>query len=187
MLYALCGFMLVGLWGHLLAWLHPTTCETYLCDVGVPDTHLPLLRAMLLCLPSLLCSTRLTFFSSLHLCMLAYMFMHESVSSTLQSNGTMDTRSKPTFVLLGHPFCLITCLFAPVWLSFFGSFSFNMLSLCLFLCFSAGLFLLLLHVHTWSMDTWSKGVTSLAQAKYGKDASKKTQAHKGQCSIDWGA
>ena len=137
-----------------------TTCEAHLHGVDVLDTHLSPLCAMLLCLPSLLCSTRLTFFSSLHLCMLAYMFMHESVSSTLQSNGTMDTRSKPTFVLLGHPFCLITCLFAPVWLSFFGSFSFNMLSLCLFLCFSAGLFLLLLHVHTWSMDTWSKGATS---------------------------
>ena len=92
MLYALCGFMLVGLWGHLLAWLHPTTCETYLCDVGVPDTHLPLLRAMLLCLPCLLCATRLAFFAFLYLCTLAYVFMHESVR-----------RSYSTFIELWTP------------------------------------------------------------------------------------
>ena len=93
MLYALCGFMLVGLWGHLLAWLHPTTCETYLCDVGVPDTHLPPLRAMLLCLPCLLCAIRLAFFASLYLCTLAYVFMHESVRrsySTLIELWTPD-------------------------------------------------------------------------------------------------
>ena len=72
-------------------------------------------------------------------------------------------------------------------LASFASLSFSMLSFYLLLFLFVGLFLLLLHVHTWSMDTWSKGVTSLAQAKYGKDASKKTQAHKGQCSIDWGA
>ena len=34
------------------------------------------------------------------------------MSSILQSSGTMDTRSKPTFVLLGHHlFFLITYLF----------------------------------------------------------------------------
>ena len=47
------------------------------------------------------------------------------VSSILQHNGTMDIRSKRTFVLLGHhllfnnkfacPFMCLACLFAPVW------------------------------------------------------------------------
>ena len=58
------------------------------------------------------------------------------VSSILQSNRTMDTKSKPTFVILGNPFLSdimlvwpfvgLTCLFALAWLS---------LSMCLFVCF----------------------------------------------------
>ena len=56
-----------------------TTCEAHLRGVGVLDTHLSLLRAMLLCLSCLLCATHLAFFFSLHLCMLVYMFMHEFV------------------------------------------------------------------------------------------------------------
>ena len=57
------------------------------------------------------------------------------VSSILQSNGTTDTRSKSTYVLLGHPilfdnmfdcpFMCLTCLFTPVWIS---------LLMCLFAC-----------------------------------------------------
>ena len=103
----------------------------------------------------------LAFFVSMHLCTLAYMFMHEScllvssslvptiscgfilvfdtrdprslqelclmarMSSILQHNGTMDTRSKATFVLLRHhllfdnmfacPSVCLVCLSAPVW------------------------------------------------------------------------
>jgi len=55
------------------------TCEIHLCGIGVLDTHLSLLRAMLLCLPFWFCVTRLAFFDSLPLCTIAYMFMHESV------------------------------------------------------------------------------------------------------------
>ena len=55
------------------------------------------------------------------------------------------------FVLQWHPFCLIICLFAPVWLS---------LLVCPFTCFLSSCFvacllvlcLLSLHVHTWSKD-----------------------------------
>ena len=138
-----------------------TTCEAHLRGVGVLDTHLSLLRAMLLCLSCLLCATHLAFFFSLHLCMLVYMFMHEFVCRP-HSNPMELWTPNPNLHLSSQDtlFCLITCLFAPVWLSFFDSFSFSMLSLCLFLCLSTGLFLLLLHVHVWSMDTWSKGVTS---------------------------
>ena len=70
------------------ACLDVTTCEIHLRGVGVLDSHLSPLRAMLICLP---CATHLAFFSSLHLCTLAYMFMHDSVLFVLQSNGTMDT------------------------------------------------------------------------------------------------
>ena len=45
-----------------VACLGVTTCETHLHDVGVLDTHLSLLRAMMLCLPCLLYATRLAFF-----------------------------------------------------------------------------------------------------------------------------
>ena len=63
----------------LVACLDVTTGETHLCDVGVLDTHLSPFHAMILCLPCLLFATYLAFFASLHLCMLAYMFMHESL------------------------------------------------------------------------------------------------------------
>ena len=74
----------------LMVYLDVTTCETHLCDVGVLDTHLSMLRVMLL---SLLCATRLAFLASLHLCMLAKMFMHKSVChpySNLMDLWTLD-------------------------------------------------------------------------------------------------
>ena len=58
--------------------LDVTTCEIHSRGVGVLDSRLSPLREMLICLPCLLCATRLAFFA-LHLCMLAYMFMHEIV------------------------------------------------------------------------------------------------------------
>ena len=59
--------------------LDATTYEMHLHGVGVLDAHFSPLRAMLICLPCFLCVTRLVFFASLHLGMLAYMFMHESM------------------------------------------------------------------------------------------------------------
>ena len=50
----------------LVVYLDVTTCETHLCHVGVLDTCLFLLRAML----CLLCATCLAFFTSLHFCCL---------------------------------------------------------------------------------------------------------------------
>ena len=155
---------------------------------------LSLLRTMIY-LPCLLMPL-LAFFVSMHLCTLAYMFMHEScllvssslvptiscgfilvfdtrdprslqelclmarMSSILQHNGTMDTRFKPTFVLLGHhllfdnifscPFVCLACLFAPVWpfllVCSLHAFYLSFYLLCFFLCLSAGLFPCLLHV-----------------------------------------
>ena len=49
------------------ACLYVTTCEIHLCGVGVPDTHLSPLRAMLICLPCLFYATCLAFFASSHL------------------------------------------------------------------------------------------------------------------------
>ena len=63
----------------LVACLDVTASETHLRDVGVLDAYLPPLHAMILCLPCLLCATHLALFVSLHLCTLAYMFMHESL------------------------------------------------------------------------------------------------------------
>ena len=62
-----------------MACLDVTACETHLHDVSVLGTHLSLLHAMMICLPCLLCATRLAFFSSLRLFTLSYMFMHKSL------------------------------------------------------------------------------------------------------------
>ena len=62
-----------------MAYLDVTIYETHLLDVGVLDTHLSPLHAMMLCLPCLLCTTRLAFCASLHLCTLTYIFMHKSL------------------------------------------------------------------------------------------------------------
>ena len=101
------------------------------------------------------------------------------VSSILQSHGTMDTQSKPTFVLLGHPvlfdnmlfcsFVCLTCLFAPIWLS---------LLVCLFACFLylfvipfACYWLLSLFVACTCLE---QGHDFLGTSNKGNDASKKT-------------
>ena len=63
----------------LVACLDVTDFETHLRDVGVLNTYLSTPCAMMLCLPCLLCDTHLAFFTSLHLCRLAYMFMHGSL------------------------------------------------------------------------------------------------------------
>ena len=82
MLCTLCGFLWVcayrslGPLAHvdasipLVTCLDVITCETHFRDVGVLNTHIFLLCAML-CLPSLLCASRLAFFASLHFCTLA--------------------------------------------------------------------------------------------------------------------
>ena len=63
---------------------------------------------------------------------------------------------KPTFVFLGCPL-LFDNMFVCPRSAPFDSLSFSMLSFYLFP--------LSLHVHAWSMDTWSKGATSQAQVK----------------------
>ena len=150
--------------------LDVTTCEINPCGVGVLDSCLSSLRAMLICLPCLLCTTRLAFFTSLlllHTCQHVHAWVY--VSSVIQSNGTRVTRSKPTFVLLGHPLlfdnmliCLLCMLHMSVCpcLASFASLSFSMLSFYLFLCLSASLFPCLLYVHVRSEDAWNKGATS---------------------------
>ena len=60
--------------------LNVNTCQIHLCGVGVLDSHLSLPCAMLICLSCLLRATYLAFFASLHLCTLANVFMHKSVS-----------------------------------------------------------------------------------------------------------
>ena len=82
------GFaLLCALHGLVLMWSHLSPLELvlllpfvrYIFVVLVCLIYTFLFRAMLIYLPCLLCATLLAFFASLHLCMLAYMFMHESV------------------------------------------------------------------------------------------------------------
>ena len=158
----------------LVAYWGVTTCEMHPRDVGlldaypfsapcnvachacfVPPIWLSLLLCILFaCLPTCLCMS---------LCLF--------VPSILQSNGTMDARSKPTFFLLGHPpffdnmlvcpFICLACFFCPH-LALFVNMSFACFPyiFCFFLCLVASLFPCLLRVHAWIEDAWSEGTTS---------------------------
>ena len=58
--------------------LNVATYEIHLRGVGVLDSHLSSLRAMLICLHCLFCATHLAFLAFMHsFYTLAYMFMHE--------------------------------------------------------------------------------------------------------------
>ena len=129
------GLCLSIFWANCLCgFIHPscglldaTTCEIHLRGVGLLDTHISPLCAMLICLSGLLSATRLAFFASLHFCTLAYMFMQESVFrpySNLMELWTPDPNLHLSFE--DTIFCLIKCLFAPVW---------HLLLTCLLACF----------------------------------------------------
>ena len=113
-------------------------------------------------------------------------YLMACVSSILQSNGTMDTRSKPTFVLLRHPILFDNMLRCP----------FHMLSmlvcprLALFVCmffaysrcllFSLSLlvyWLVSLSIACTHMERWRLGKRRdlFSTSKKGKDASKRRQ------------
>ena len=130
------------------------------CDVAclacfVPPVWLSLLLCILFaCLPTC---------SYMSLCLL--------MSSILQSTETMDTWSKPTFVLLGHPFLSndmlvfpfmsLACFVCPCLTLFVSMFlACSPYLCCFFLCLFVGLFPCLLHVHAWSKDVWSEGIWS---------------------------
>ena len=143
-------------------------------------------------LPTIMCRFTLVFVHEIlspfwELCLMAHM------SSILQSNGTTDTKSKPTFVLLGHPFlfaclkiscsllcmlsffCLLVCM--SLFLSLF--ILFVCFVLYLFLCylfclFASFVFSLMLHV-----QARSEGVTSKMQDEKGKNTSKGCKPKKG--------
>ena len=133
------------------ACLDVTTYEIHLPGVGVLDTPLSPICMMLICLPCLLCATLFTFFASLHLCTLAYMFMHESVCRphsnlmelwTLNPNlhfSSLDT----TFLLVNMfvcPFMCITCLFAPICHLLLACLLAYFPSICFFACLPACFF-----------------------------------------------
>ena len=100
-----------------------------------------------------------------------------------------DTRSKPTFVILWHPFLFdnmfvcpfvcLTCLFSPVWLSLHSFFT-SLLSYLL-VCWLLSLFVACTCLEQGRLE---RGHDSLSASKKGKDASKKTQAQTGSCSVD---
>ena len=133
---ALRGLVLVDLWGHLLVWLHSPILWLVGCD-RLWDTspwcwctwYTPfstpcddvILALLALCNPfGFLC-----FFAFLHTFLHVHAWVY--VSSILHSYGTINTRSKPTYVLLGHPL-LFDNIFVFPHLAFFHSFSFSVLS-----------------------------------------------------------
>ena len=172
MVFDLRGIVLVGPQGHLLcvvafvpprAFLGETICEIHLRGVGVLDTHLSPLRAMLICQPCLVCATHLAFLASMHsFCTLAYMFMHEFACRPFYNpmelwtfDPNLHSSSQDTFFLF---FFLITCFlplfvlhtFVCPYLTSSLGWSLACFPFHLFFCLSAGLLLLSLHVHVWS-------------------------------------
>ena len=105
----------------------------------------------------------LFFLESLHTCLHVYAWV--CVSSILQSNGTMDTWSKPTFILLGHhllfdnmlvcPFICLAC-FVCLCLALFVSmfFACSPYLLCVFLaCLLSFVFCLCIYTHgVWTFE-----------------------------------
>ena len=154
-----------------MACLDVTTCETHPRVADLLDAYPfsapsdvvchacfvpPVWLSMLLCFPF----AHLPTCSCMSLCLL--------VLSIFQSKGTMDSRSKPTFFLLGHPllldnmlvfsFICLACFVCPCLVLYV--LCLLPLSLCSFLCLSTSLFPCLLHIHTQSKDTWSTSTTS---------------------------
>ena len=148
MLCTLHGLMLVGLWGHLLMWLHlsllwivwmlPFMGYTSMVLACLIYTFLCSVRCCYACLACFVPPIWL-FFASLHACLHVYAWV--CVSSILQSNGTMDTQFKPTFVLLGHPLLfdnmfVCPCLTLPLIACLLACFP----SICFFACLLACFF-----------------------------------------------
>ena len=141
---------------------------TFVVLVCLIHTFLCSVRCWYTCLACFV-PPRLAFFSSLHLlhaCLYVHAWVY--VLSILQSNGTMDTRSKSTFFLLGHPllldnmlvcpFICLACFVCPRLAPFVSMFL--ACSPISFVPFFSSLFPCLLHVHVWSEDTWSASTTS---------------------------
>ena len=130
-------------------------------------------------------SSLLCIFACLPTC--SFMSLCSLMLSILQSNGIMDTRSKPTFIRLGHPLLfdnmpvcpfhmLSTLCFPP-----FGSLCYCVLGiLSLFPLFLPFFFTCTRMEHGYL----EQGCDLLGASKKGKDACKKMQANQGQCSID---
>ena len=155
--------------------LDVTTYETHLCGIGLLDEYpfyTPCDVDMLVLLDLCHMFGFLYFFASLHTCLHVHAWVY--VSSILWSNGTMGTRSKPTFVLLGHSL-LSNNMFVCPCLASLASFSFSALSFYLFLCLSTGLFFFFCHC-MYTHGAWKLGVRvrpSRRKHKKDKDASPK--------------
>ena len=120
-----------------MAYLGVTTCEIQHRGVGLLDAD-PfsalcdvMLALLALCYPFVF----LCFFAFLH----SHVHAWVCVSSLLQSYGTRDTWSKPTFVLLGHPLLFDNMFVYLIWLIFIACllacFPFSCFVTCLLACF----------------------------------------------------
>ena len=122
----------------------------------------------------------LYFFAILHAWVHVYAWVY--VSSILQYHGTTETWSKPTFVLLGHPPLFDNMFVCPHWLSLIVFLLACLPSSCLLVCLLA---CFLCHC-MYMLGAWTclehghleQRCDPLSTSEKGKDASKKTQAHK---------
>ena len=105
----LCGYIHPprGLIRYNHSWDTPPWCWCAWYTPFFTPCNVDMLALLALCHPF----GFLRFFASLHACLHVHAWV--SVSSILQSNGSMDTQSKPTFVFLGHPILLDNILVCP--------------------------------------------------------------------------
>ena len=123
----------------------------------------------------------LCFCASLHTCLHVHAWV--CASFVLQSHWTMDTRSKPTFVLLRHPFCLTTCLFAPVWHLLLACILACFPSICFFACLLACFFCHCMYMQ----EAWTFGARVWPprhKQNMARMRARRRKPTKRQCSVD---
>ena len=159
MLCALCGLVLVGHWGHLLVWFH----SSLLWHVWI----WPLMRHISIMFVCLL----LTFLYSVRSydCLACTRDPESHIGILLHGVCVVHT---PILWNYGNPIQTYICplrtpslfdsMFVCPCLALFASVSLCMLFMPLYylLCSPVSCFLHLLHVHAWSEDAWSEGMTS---------------------------
>ena len=157
----------------LMDYLDVTTYEIYLYGASLLNAYpfctscnVDMLVLLDLCHPF----GFLYFFASLHTCLHVHAWVY--VSSILWSNGTMGTRSKPTFVLLGHSLLSDNIFVCPCLATLASLFLVRFPSICFFAYLLACFFCHCMYTHR----AWILGVRvwpPRRKHKKDKDASPK--------------
>ena len=141
-----CTYPFCGLFRSDHLWDTPLWCRCAWYTPFSASFNVVILALLVLCHPF----GFLWFFASLHACLHVHAWVY--VSSIPQSHGTMDTRSKPTFVLLGHPLLFDNMFICPVWHLLLACILACFPSICFFACLLACFFCHCMYTHgAWTL------------------------------------